>query len=208
MRTQELVNKIKGIQTLESIKSALNVDRARAIYLVYRLKRKGYVKTQYTSDKKRVYHISPENVLGGTSYVDIINKYSPIKLSSSEVHKIHGRVPSIEETLVYSVKTRKIRYILAALVLYRKVKNWSELYRLAKENNLVREIGALYDVARKKVGKVRRMEKRFINHALPKEDESYRFVIQHLQSKDFQNIENRWRVHVPFNENDLEDYKK
>ena len=32
--------------------------------------------------------------------------------------------------------------------------------------------------------------------------------LQHLQSKDFQNIENRWRVHVPFNENDLEDYKK
>lgn len=208
MRTKELVNRIRGIQTLESIRSALNVDRTRAIYLVHRLKRKGYVKTKYTSDKKRVYYISPENVLGGTSYVDIINKYSPIKLSSSEVYKIYGREPSIEETLVYSVKTRKVRYILAALVLFRKVTNWSELYRLAKENNLVREIGALYDVARKKVGKVRRMKKRFINHALPKEDENYKFVIQHLQSKDFQDIENRWKVHVPFNENDLEDYKK
>ncbi len=208
MRIQELLSKVKGIQTLESIRSALKVDRTRAIYLVHRLKSKGYVKTKYASDKKRIYYISPENVVGGISYVDIINSYSPIKLSSSEVYKIYGREPSIEETLVYAVKTRKVRYILAALVLFRKIKNWSDLYRLAKENNLAREVGALYDIARIKVGKVRRMEKRFRNHASPLKKDSYRFIIPNLQSNDFRDIESRWKVYIPFNENDLEEYKK
>lgn len=208
MKTLDLANKIKGVQTIESIQSKLNVTRKKAIYLIYRLRNKGYVKTKYAPDKKRVYHVAPENALGGVSYIDILNKYSPIKLASVDVYKMYGREPSVEETLVYAIKTRNVRYIIASLALFRKVKNWSELYTLAKKNNVTREIGALYDVAVKEVSKVRRMDKRFRNNALPKKDNISRYLIPNIQSKDYHSIEKKWKVYVPLNAADLEDYKK
>lgn len=208
MKNKELLKIISGIQTISSIMEALNVDRRRAVYYVHKLRKKGYVKTKYASDKKRIYYISAENALGGQSYVDIINKYSPIKISSSEIYKIYGREVSIEETLVYAVKSRSFRFILASLALFRKPINWKELYRLAKKNNLLREIGALYDLARKNIKKVRRMNKNFRNYSLPKNKEGYLSIIPNLKSSDFKKIEETWRVYLPFNEADLGDYKK
>jgi len=207
MKISELANKIKGIQTLESISNILNVNKTKAIYFIHRLRKKGYVKTRYAPDKKRIYYISPENVLGGVSYIDILNRYSPVKLESIEVYKIYGEEPSIEETLVYAVKTRKVRYIISSLALFRKVKNWAELYSLAKKNNLTREIGALYDVARKEIKKIRRMDRRFRNGALPKKEDKYRYLIQGIQSKDYSDIEKIWKIHIPLNAADLREYK-
>lgn len=207
MATQELMNKISGVQTIESIKSVLKIDRARAIYLVYKLRKKGYVITKQDPDNIRIYYIAQENALGGTSYIDIINKYSPIKLTSSEVYKIYGRKVSIEETIVYAVKTRRLRYILSALALFRKIENWSELYRLAKKNDLVREIGALYSLVEIILPKVKKMPKLYLAHGLPAKDEHFRYVIPLLSSTDFKEIENKWRVHLPFNNSDLGGYK-
>lgn len=133
MKTQDIINRINGIQTIESIKSALKINNTRAIYLIYRLRKKGYVTTKQGPNHTRIYNISIENALGGASYIDIINKYSPIKLSSSEVYKIYGREISIEETIIFALKTRKLRYVLASLALFKKIKNWNELYRLAKK---------------------------------------------------------------------------
>jgi hypothetical protein len=208
MKTLDLVNSIKGIQTLESIKSKLNINTKKAVYFIYRLRKKGYVKTKYNSDKRRIYYISPENVLGGTSYVDIINKYSPIKLSSAEVYKIYGRDVSIEETIVYAVKTRKLRYILASLALFKRIDNWDELFRLAKQNNLLREIGALYDLSTIIVRKIKRMDKKFRYHALPKADESYKYILLDLRSGDYKDIEKVWKIYIPFNSADLVDYSR
>ena len=207
MKTNELLNKIQGLQTLESIKSTFNINRTRAVYLVHRLRKKGYIKTKYDSNKKRIYYISKANALGGTSYIDMLNKYSPVKLSSSEVYRIYGRPPSIEETLVYAIKTKSLRYISAGLSLFRKIKNWNELYRLAKQEDILREMGALYDLALIKVRKIRRMSRRFRNKAMPKRNDRYLYIIDKLKSDDYSKIEERWKVYLPFNHKDLEDYK-
>jgi len=206
MKTQELLTRISGIQTLESIKSALKISDKRAIYLVYRLRKKGYVTTKQGSNHARIYNISKENALGGTNYIDIINKYSPIKLSSSEIYKIYGREVSIEETIVFAIKTRKLRYIIASLALFRRIKNWVELYRLAKKNNLVREIGALYDIVQAAMPRVKKMPRSYFHYAIPKKSDEFIYIIPKLSSVDYSSIENKWKVYIPFNKKDLEEY--
>ena len=69
----ELAHLLRGLNTIQMVENSLNVDKARAIYLIYKLRKKGFVETTYQSDKTRVYHISPQNALGGTSYIDILN---------------------------------------------------------------------------------------------------------------------------------------
>jgi len=208
MKVNELIEKVNGIQTIESIKNALNVDRTRAIYLIYRLRKNGYVITKQDSNNSRIYFISKQNRLGGTSYIDIINENSPIKLSSSEVYKIYGRNVSIEETIVYALKTHRFRYILASLGLYKKINNWKELYRLAKKNDLIREVGALYYLSRMIIPRVKKMSKFFEYHALLKNENKYRYIIQNLKSKDFSSIEEKWKVFIPFSNEDLVGYHK
>jgi len=208
MKVDELIKKVNGTQTIESIKNSLNVDRTRAIYLIYRLRKEGYVITKQDSNNSRIYFISKQNKLGGTSYMDIINENSPIKLSSSEVYKIYGRNVSIEETLVYALKTRRFRYILASLGLYKKIKSWSELYRLAKNNNLVREVGALYSLIRIIVPRIKKMNKNFERYALLKNGNEYKYIIPNLKSKDFSSIEEKWKVFIPFSFEDLTGYRK
>lgn len=133
-----------------------------------------------------------------------MNKYSPIKLATSETHKIYGKKPSLEKTLIYAIKTKDLRKILASLALFKKIKNWSLLYKLAKQNNLKREVGALYDLSRK-IMRTRKMTKRFRNNSLPKTS-SYKYLIQGLKSKDFKEIEKTWKIYIPLNKQDLEDY--
>ena len=84
INVKELLKKLEGVQTIVSVMSNLKVNRQKAIYYIYRLRKGSYVKTKKTSENKRVYYISFENKLKGESYVDIINKYSPIKVSSLE----------------------------------------------------------------------------------------------------------------------------
>ncbi len=208
MNIQETLKKLNGLQTIESIKSRLHVDSTKAIYLVHRLRKKGYVKTRKDSANKRIYVITRDNVLGGVSYIDIINKYSPIKLASSEVYKIYGRDVSIEETVVYAIKTRRIRYILASLALFKKIKDWKELYRLAKKNDVVREIGALYDVVEHAFPRVKKMSKYFLHLSLPKKQDKYRYIVENLKSNDSKEIEKKWKVYIPINKEDLAEYKR
>ncbi len=208
MKTKDILKKINGMQTIESIQSALNINRTKAIYIVYRLRKKGYVLTKQTSSNKRIYLISPENVLGGISYVDIINKYSPIKISSSEIYKIYGREVTIEETIVYSIKTHRFRYILASLGLFKRINNWVELYRLAKKNNLIREIAALYNLVEVSFPRIKKMNKLFLHYGKPKESDEFKYIMPNFKSKDYSNIENRWKIYLPFNRKDLIEYKK
>ncbi len=206
MKTKILLKRLEGMQTIESVMDALNVSRKKAIYHIYRLRKKGYVKTKKMSNNKRVYSISFENKLGGSSYYEIINKNSPIKIATPKVYKIYGKEPSIEETLIYAIKTRSLRAILASLALFKKIDGWSELYRLAKSNNIERQAGALYDLARRFM-KTRRIAKRFINNALPRKNEQFLYIIPSLKSKDFKDIEKKWKVYIPFNNEDMEAYR-
>jgi len=152
-----------------------------------------------------VYNISFENKLKGTSYFEIINKHSPVKIATPITYKIYGKEPSLEETLIYAIKTGSLRTVLASLALFKKIANWSELYQLAKKNRVERQVGALYDLS-KKIMKVRRMTDRFRNNALPKKEYNFEYIIPGLISKDFKDIEETWKIYLPFNKNDLSDY--
>ena len=202
MKTKELLQKLEGIQTIETVMGALNINREKAIYYIYRLRKEGYVKTKYLSNKKRVYNISFENRLKGTSYYEIINKYSPVKISTPKTYMMYGKEPSLEETIIYAIKTQSFRTILASLALFRKIDDWSNLYQLAKKNHIERQVGALYDVARK-IMLTRRMTKRFRNSALPKKDIKWRYIVTNLKSDDFKNIQKIWKIYIPFNEKNL-----
>ena len=199
------MQKLKGTQTIESVMSLLSTSREKAIYYIYRLRKKGYLKTKRQGNK-RIYYISFENKLGGISYYDIINKNSPIKISGAEIYKIYGKELSLEETLVYAIKTKSLRTILASLALFRKIHNWAKLYNLSKKNHTERQVGALYDLARK-IMRTRKMTKRFLNHSLPKKKDKYVYIIDNLSSDDFKEIERKWKVYLPFNNADLEGYK-
>jgi len=202
-----LLKKLEGIQTIETVMDALDVDRKKAIYYISRLRKAGYVKTKKLSNNKRVYNISFENRLKGTSYYEIINKYSPVKISTSITYKIYGKTPSFEETLVYAVKTQSFRTILAALALFRKIDDWTTLYQLAKSNHIERQVGALYDLVRK-IMLTRRMSGKFRHYALPNKNSQWEYVIPKIKSDDFKDVEKVWKIYLPFNKKDLEAYKK
>jgi len=206
MEKTELLQKLAGIQTVESVMDILKVGRRMAIYYLRRLRKDGYVKTRRQSNNRRVYNISLDNKFGGKSYYEIINQYSPIKISTSVIHKIYGKEPSLEETLIYAIQTKSLRTILASLALFKKINNWIELYNLAKKTHIERQVGALYDLARKTM-KVRRMTHKFRSSALPKEEYQFEFVVSELKSKDFTEIEKVWKIYIPFNKKDLEEYQ-
>ena len=90
MKARILLNKLEGIQTIESVKDILGVSRQKAIYCIHRLRKYGYIKSKRLSNNRRVYHISFENKLGGTSYYEILNKNSPIKIATTITYKIYG----------------------------------------------------------------------------------------------------------------------
>ncbi|NQU79732.1 hypothetical protein HQ545_08245 [Candidatus Woesearchaeota archaeon] len=206
MRSQILLKDLEGIHTIKSIMIKLKINKTKAIYFVHLLRNDGYVKTKRLSDKTRVYNISVDNRLKGVTYEEIINTYSPIKISTPKRHKLYGKKPSLELTLIYAIKTRSVRTILAAISLFKKIDDWTALYHLAKVNHIERQVGALYDISRKII-RTKRMSKKFRNNALPEETYAYRYIIPGLQSKDFRLIEKKWRVYIPFNKKDLVVYR-
>jgi len=203
----DLSERLEGIQTIKSIKKILGVSEKRAIYLVSRLRKKGYVKTTQDKDNVRVYKISKKNVIPGKSYTEVINESAPLGIFVSKDYRIHGKKPSLEETLIYAIKTKDIRTIIASLSLFKKINNWPFLYKLAKKENLIRQVGALYDVSRTII-KIRKMTKRFRNLSLPKKTDKFQYIIDKFKSNNFQDIEKKWKVFIPLNKMDLEEYKR
>ncbi len=207
MNSAKLLSRLEGVHTIDSIMTKLGVSRATAYVYVSFLKKNNYVKVRMMSNKKRIYDISRRHQFGGESYVDIMNKYSPVKLSESEPYKIYGRAISLEETLIYAIKTKKLRFILASLSLFQHINNWKLLGELARKNHVERSVGILYDLARK-FFKTRRMEGKFRNSILPSKDDKMVFMIDGLKSSYFKELETYWKVYLPFNKADMEDYDK
>ena len=203
----KLAEVLEGIYSLETLARRLGITNSKAIYVIHRLRKLGVVKTSYEKGKKRLYLISLSNKQKGISYTDRINEVSPIKLSSSNPHYIHGRILSYEETLIYALKQKDVRHIIASLSLFRKISDWSLLYNLAKKENLVSEIAALYEVSRKVVRKVRKMPKRFLNQAIKQKPKKPTHIINGISSEDFKAIEKKWNIYIPLNLSDLEDYR-
>jgi len=209
MKYNTIIKVIEGTRTIDDVQEKLKIDRSKAIYLLHRLRRLGYIRTTYLPNKKRIYSISLLNKQNGISYLDSFNKNMPnasLKISDDKDYFVHGRKLKAEDELLYALKKRTIRYILSSLFLFRKIEDWSYLYNLAKKENLARQISALYDVARIFIKKVRKMPKRFRRLTTPQKNESYVSIVNGFHSNDFKNIEKKWKVYIPLNRADLEEY--
>ena len=207
MQSIALVKKLEGLQTIESIQKKLNIARSTAIKYIHFLRKKGFVETTGGGKQPRFYKISALRLkgLGNAGMYDIINKYSPIKLRAIK-SRVVGKKLTTEETLIRAIDSKEFRTILASLALFNRIKSWSLLYKLAKEKNIRRKVGALYDTARRVI-KTKRMDKRIYKILLQsKEKEGY--IIKGLSSKDYKDIENKWKICIPFNKSDLWRYKE
>jgi len=207
MQSIKLVKRLEGLQTIESIKKKLNVSRSTAIKYVHLLRKQGYVKTTGGRDQPRFYRIGMLKLkdIGNPGIYDIINKYSPIKLRAIE-SRIVGKKLTTEETLIRAIDSKEFRVILASLALFNHTKDWSLLYRLAKEKGIRKKVGALYDTARRII-KIRKMDNRIYNKLLQAKEKE-RYVVKGLKSGDYKDIEKKWKVHIPFNRADLMRYKE
>lgn len=208
---EKLVESLQGIYTLETLADRLKINKSKAIYVIHRLRKLGFVKTSYGASKKRLYDLSLRNKQKGVSYTTKINEASQnpaIKIALSNPYYVYDRIPSYEEALIYAIKQRDVRYIIASLALFRRISNWSLLYRLAKKEDLIREVAALYGISRLIVAKVRRMPKRFKTLATPKKSDKFKYIIEGFDSDDFKDIEKRWKIYIPLNRADLEEYSR
>ncbi|MBI4151004.1 hypothetical protein HY492_02680, partial [Candidatus Woesearchaeota archaeon] len=102
------------------------------------------MKTARMANGSRVYSISFENKFGGTSYEELINKASPVKIATGATHFIYGKTPTPEEIIIHAIKTMSLRTISASLIFFRKPIDWDNMYRLARKNHCERQVGALY----------------------------------------------------------------
>lgn len=208
---EKLAESLQGIYNLETFAERLKIDKSKAIYVIYRLRKLGFVKTSYGAGKKRLYNISLRNKQKGISYTEKINEASlnhAIQVVSSNPYYVYGRVPSYEEALIYAIKQKDVRYIIASLSLFRKISDWSLLYKLAKKEDLIKEVAALYEIARKVVRKVKKIPKRFLHQAQKRKTNQFSYIAGHLSSDDFKDTEKRWKVYIPLNRADLEEYRR
>ena len=129
---------------------------------------------------------------------DIINKYSTnFQINPWYDHQVHGPYGP-EEALIDAIQTSSFRLILASLRLFNHIKNWPKLYQLSKEKDCWQKVAALYDVA-KLFLKVRTMPKRYENLKIEK-----KWVqLTQLKKINFPNIAQKWKVYIPFNQNDI-----
>lgn len=204
-----LVESLQGYYTVQTLAERLKIERTKAIYVIHRLRKLGVVKTTYGADKKRGYYISLRNKQKGVTYLEEFNENMPnaaFKIGNDENYFVHGRKLRAEELLIYALKKNKIRYIISALFLFRKIEDWSFLYKLAKKENLLRQISALYMVACIFVKKVRRMPKRFRKLVSPKKNEKYAYIVSPYNSDDFKDIERKCKIYIPLNRADLQEY--
>jgi len=208
---EKLGESLQGIYTLETLADRLKVDKTKVIYIIHRLRKLGFVKTSYSTGKRRLYSISLRNKQRGVSYTEKINDASispALKVTSFNPYYVHGRTPTYEEALIYAIKQRDVRYIIASLALFRKISDWSHLYKLAKKERLIREVVALYEIARKVVRKVKKMPRRFINQARKTKTNNFHYIVKHITSDDFKDTEKKWKVYIPLNFSDLEEYRR
>lgn len=205
---ERLAKKLEGLKTIEDVERILGIKRATAIKYIHLLRKKGLVETRIGSKKKRIYRITRVKKIriGNPGFYETLNKNSSIKIWEPYEHRVIGKKLSIEEVIAWAASKMDLRIHIAVLALFKKVKNWSRLYRYARKYNVRRKVGALYDVART-ILRIRRMDKRTRNKLINVTDER-RFMVPLMKSRDFKEIEKRWRIFIAFNKADLERYRE
>lgn len=208
MKSIELAKKLEGLNTLKMVMENLKVRKSTAIKILSIMRKQGFVETSGGGKQPRLYKISPIRIAGKEhlGLYDIINKYSKVKLFEPYKHKVIDRNLSVEEAISMAVKEGNFRLVLASLGLFNYVKDWSKLHYYAKKYNVMGKVGALYDIART-CTKIRRMDER-TKKGLLKGTERDKFIVKPHKSKDFKDIEKKWKVYIPFNKADLTRYEE
>lgn len=204
----EIAKKLRGLQTVSNISKKLSVKKRTAINYAWKLRKEGYLTTYAGGSKVRIYQISPikHKKKKGYSLYELLNENTRVKINVREDYIIHSKKkPGIEEVLVRCVASKEFRVVLASLGLFNKIKDWSKLKYFADKYKIGRKIGALYDVARTTF-RVKKMDGRTRKSLLKSKDSGY--IIKYARTKDFKDIERKWRVKVPFNKADLKMYKE
>lgn len=208
MTWQELAKRLEGLQTVETIEKTIGIGRNTAINYIYEMRKRGFIHEESRGkNKKRLYEIRPCKKItkGYPGLYEIINLNSPVKVVRPYKTVVYEKI-GIEEALVRATETKKFRVVLASLFLFSKVGNWYKLYNAAKKAGVGRKVGALYDVSRKNINKVGKMDKR-VRNLLKQTKIKNRYIIPKLKSDDFKEIEKEWNVYIPFNKEDLKRYK-
>ncbi len=197
----EVLRELAGLQTAETVAEIMGISRQGAINLVSRLKKQGHVSTTGGGKMKRIYRITLTKQLPGKQGMfDILNRYSPnFQLVPWYDHQVHGGYGP-EDALVDAIKTRDFRALLAATRLFRGIRDWKKLYRLAKENGCWQEVGALYDVARLTFW-TRRMPGAYRRGAFRKR----KYLVRNYETEEpgFFEASGRWNVGIPFRRADM-----
>lgn len=199
MADEEILRKLEGLHTVETVAGALGIKRQSALNLISRLKREGYATTSGGGRMKRLYRISMKKQRKrDPGMFDIINKYSPMKLAPWYDHQVHG-VYGPEEALVDAIQTESFRVILASMRLFNHITDWPKLYRLAKERDIWQKIEAVYEVCKRFI-RVKKQPEVYEHKRAPYQQ--WRQLTQ-LRKKNFPDIAEKWHVYIPFNQKDM-----
>ena len=201
---ENLARKLGGEKTVSAICAELGVGRQTAINYISMLRQNGFVhKTKYTKPERTYVIKNYRKPQSGTGLVETLNKVLPADLQIEEPYEHYVWEPySFEEALVDAVRTKKARFLLASLLLFRKTRDWKLLLKLAGKDK--RKVGAVYDVARKELPRIRRMDKRSYNALLRAKNYDKYLVARVGASRDYEKISRRWGVLIPFTKRDLE----
>ena len=156
----EILRKLEGLQTLETVQEALKIKKQSARNLLTKMKKEGHM-TLWAKGRKPMYKITMRKQRKrDPGMFDLLNACNPsFKLNEWYDHQVHGRY-TVEDAIVDAVKTKSFRTCLATLHCFNHITDWKQLYHSAKEKDCWREVGALYDVARIYL-KVKKMPERY-----------------------------------------------
>jgi len=149
----------EGKYTLETFAKKQGLKKQSAINLLSKLKSKGLVSTSGGGRQKRIYTITNKPQEKTNGFYDLVNKYSPQKLTPKFKHKIFGRY-TIEHAIIDGILIGDARTIEATKYLFKHIKNWKRLFDLAKEKKCTKELHELYQKAKKTI-KCKTMPKRY-----------------------------------------------
>lgn len=201
MADENVLRKLEGLHTAETAARTLGLTRQSTINLLSRLKKEGFVTTSGGGKIKRLYKVSTKKQRSrDDGMFDVINKYSPMKLSPWYDHQVHGHYGP-EEALVGAIQTGSFRAILASMRLFNHITDWHKLYRLAMEKNCWQKVGAVHDVAMRVI-RVKRIPNRYKVPFNAKKQ----FLIRNYPTREpaFFPVEAKWKVAIPFRKGDLE----
>lgn len=198
MKSEEILRKLEGLHTLDTIVDVLRIKHSSALNLIARLRKEQHLTSSGGGKRKRLYKITMRKqrprVMG---MFDILNKNSQhMQLAPWYDHQVHGRY-TVEDAIVDAMLTRSFRVILVSLRSYPKVKNWVYLHRLAKDKGCWQEIGAMHDLARLY------FRVKPISRKPGTENLEWKKISRLDDRKNYPEIQSRWCVVIPFNEKDM-----